>query len=92
VREAPVYGVYSINIGERQKNRFIYSSVINIAGMDDEIPIHILGIIERPRGRPVVGHGAGGEGGNFCGCKNSVIYPNVIQKSVHWYRLSPNAT
>jgi UDP-N-acetylglucosamine 2-epimerase (hydrolysing) len=30
VREAPVYGVPSVNIGSREKNRFHYSSIINV--------------------------------------------------------------
>jgi UDP-N-acetylglucosamine 2-epimerase (hydrolysing) len=30
IREAPFYGVPSINIGERQKNRFIYPSIMNL--------------------------------------------------------------
>jgi UDP-N-acetylglucosamine 2-epimerase (hydrolysing) len=30
VREAPFYSIPSINIGERQKNRFLYSSILNV--------------------------------------------------------------
>ena len=30
VREAPIYGVPTINIGNRQKNRFLYESIANI--------------------------------------------------------------
>ena len=30
IREAPFYGVPSINIGERQKNRFFYPSILNL--------------------------------------------------------------
>ena len=29
VREAPVYGVPTINVGSRQKNRFNYASIVN---------------------------------------------------------------
>jgi UDP-N-acetylglucosamine 2-epimerase (hydrolysing) len=31
IREAPVYGVPTVNIGTRQMNRFNYSSIINVA-------------------------------------------------------------
>lgn len=30
IREAPVYGIYTINIGSRQKHRFHYKSIINV--------------------------------------------------------------
>ena len=30
VREAPVYGVPSVNVGSRQKNRFRYDSIIDV--------------------------------------------------------------
>lgn len=30
IREAPVYGVPTVNIGSRQENRFSYSSIINV--------------------------------------------------------------
>jgi len=32
IREAPVYGVYSINIESRQMKRFTYQSIINVTG------------------------------------------------------------
>ena len=31
IREAPVYGVPTINIGSRQMNRFNYESIINVS-------------------------------------------------------------
>jgi UDP-N-acetylglucosamine 2-epimerase (hydrolysing) len=37
IREAPVYGVPTVNIGTRQMNRFNYSSIINISEDKDMI-------------------------------------------------------
>lgn len=37
VREAPVYGVPTINIGSRQKNRFHHSSIINVTENKNKI-------------------------------------------------------
>jgi UDP-N-acetylglucosamine 2-epimerase (hydrolysing) len=41
VREAPVYGVPTVNIGSRQLNRFNYPSIHNVADDKDEI-LHAL--------------------------------------------------
>jgi UDP-N-acetylglucosamine 2-epimerase (hydrolysing) len=57
IREAPVYSVPTINIGNRQKNRFNYKSIINVGyekmsilegiskamGMKDLTPCHYFG-------------------------------------------------
>ena len=37
IREAPVYGVPTVNIGNRQRNRFNYESIINVAEDTAEI-------------------------------------------------------
>ena len=37
IREAPVYGIPTINIGDRQKNRFLHSSIINVIEDKKEI-------------------------------------------------------
>lgn len=41
IREAPVYGVPTINIGTRQLNRFDYESIINV-GYDNNDILHAL--------------------------------------------------
>lgn len=41
IREAPVYGVPTVNIGSRQLNRFDYSSIINVPE-DKEAILHAL--------------------------------------------------
>jgi UDP-N-acetylglucosamine 2-epimerase (hydrolysing) len=37
IRESPVFGVPTINIGTRQKNRFFYPSIINVEEDEEEI-------------------------------------------------------
>jgi len=37
IREAPIYSVPSINIGNRQKNRFCYETIINVTNSKSEI-------------------------------------------------------
>ncbi len=37
IREAPVYAVYSINVGTRQNNRFHYNTIINVSNKKEEI-------------------------------------------------------
>lgn len=37
IREAPVYGVPTLNIGSRQKNRFNHTSIINLSENKEEI-------------------------------------------------------
>lgn len=49
VREAPVYGVPAINIGSRQRNRFRYPSIINVAEDREQI---LWGLRNLPRHVP----------------------------------------
>jgi len=37
IREAPVYGVPTVNIGSRQMNRFSYNSILNVPDSKEEI-------------------------------------------------------
>ena len=48
VRESPVYGVYSINIEGRQKNRYEYKSIINVDGTREAIAKAIISIKDMP--------------------------------------------
>jgi UDP-N-acetylglucosamine 2-epimerase (hydrolysing) len=43
IREAPVYGIYTINVGTRQNNRFNYKSILNA----DNNPEVILSAIKK---------------------------------------------
>jgi len=49
IREAPLYAVPTINIGDRQKNRFSYSTIINVKESKEEIldTIKRIGQIKR---------------------------------------------
>jgi UDP-N-acetylglucosamine 2-epimerase (hydrolysing) len=37
IREAPVFGIPTVNIGSRQKNRYDYESIMNVAENEDKI-------------------------------------------------------
>jgi len=41
VREAPVYGIPTINIGSRQNNRYQYKSIVNVSA-DKKAVLHAL--------------------------------------------------
>ncbi|MFX0204498.1 MAG: UDP-N-acetylglucosamine 2-epimerase [Candidatus Hodarchaeota archaeon] len=50
IREAPVYAVYSINVGTRQNNRFHYNSIINVSNEKEKI----LEAIEKVKKLPLL--------------------------------------
>lgn len=49
IREAPIYSVPSINVGNRQRNRFLYDTIINVSESKGEIlsAIESIGRIKR---------------------------------------------
>jgi UDP-N-acetylglucosamine 2-epimerase (hydrolysing) len=49
IREAPVYGVPTVNIGTRQLNRFDYPSIVNVPEEHDAI---VKALLDLPRGFP----------------------------------------
>lgn len=65
VREAPVYGVYSINIGTRQKNRFKYNSIINVDFNREEILNKISEVKSMSRCKPSFYFGDGNSAFKF---------------------------
>ncbi len=65
VREAPVYGVYSVIIGERQKNRFNYKSLINVDGTEQAIYTAIEQVKDLPMCEPSLHFGKGDSASRF---------------------------
>jgi len=65
VREAPVYGVYSINVESRQLNRFKYPSIINVDGTGDSIKNAIELVKGKPQCEPVYHFGNGNSAESF---------------------------
>ncbi|MEN6390248.1 MAG: UDP-N-acetylglucosamine 2-epimerase [Syntrophomonas sp.] len=59
IREAPIYGVHSINVGTRQQNRFDYPSIINICYEKDSILIAINKIDNLAKPKPCFTFGKG---------------------------------
>jgi UDP-N-acetylglucosamine 2-epimerase (hydrolysing) len=66
IREAPVYGVYSINVGDRQANRYTCASILNVGYGADEIVSaidHACASTERVE--PVLAFGLGDSADRF---------------------------
>ena len=65
VRESPVYGVYSISIEGRQRNRFNYKSIIDLDGTEESIVRAIEGIEDMPHCEPSYHFGKGDSATRF---------------------------
>ena len=65
VRESPVYGVYSINIEGRQRNRFKYKSIIDVDGTEESIKKAINSIKDLLPCEPSYHFGKGGSATRF---------------------------
>lgn len=59
IREAPIYGKYTINIGTRQKNRFSYPTILNVGYQKEEILNTIRKIELLPKASPCYEFGQG---------------------------------
>ena len=65
IREAPVFGVPSINISNRQKNRFKYSTIFDVKGETEAILQAIEEVWMLPRSPPSFHFGAGNSARRF---------------------------
>lgn len=75
VREAPVYGVYSINIGTRQQDRFQYGSILNVDYHKDEILQAINSVNSLHRCSPCFSFGKG---------DSAIRFLNVLKGEQIW--------
>lgn len=81
IREAPVFGVPSINISNRQENRFKHSSIFNIEGTVDAILHAINTVWNLPRQAPSYHFGAGNSANQFLAIlENPDIWKTLGQK------------
>lgn len=81
IREAPVYGIYSINIDSRQKDRFNYQSIINIEGTPAAIRSAITKCQAAPRCKPSFHFGKGDSADRFFSAiKNPMLWQISKQK------------
>ena len=65
IREAPVYGVPTVNVGTRQRNRFSAPSIINVAPSRDAILAALRDAAQRPRACASQHFGAGDSARQF---------------------------
>ena len=83
IREAPVYGVYSVNIEERQKNRFNNKSLITVSGTEKAIRDAIDRVKELPVCEPSYHFGSGDSASRFMKVmENSKLW--LIPKQKHF--------
>lgn len=80
IREAPVYSVPSINIGDRQKNRFFCDTIINTAASKDAI-LAAIEQVSRIQRKPSAHFGDGKSTERFVqAMKNPEIWKTELQK------------
>lgn len=77
IHEAPVYGVPSINVGSRQKNRLIYESIINVDFDKEQIAAYTNKFSKRTRFNPCKHYGDGRSAEKFIRCLRSAEIWNV---------------
>lgn len=65
IREAPVYGVYSIDVGCRQSNRFVHPSIMAVPGTQDALLEAIGNVAQQPRQEPSYHFGKGDSADRF---------------------------
>ncbi len=65
VREAPVYGVHTINIEGRQTRRFAHRSITNVAGTEKALSKAIESAVESPEHQPSYHFGRGDSAEQF---------------------------
>ena len=75
IREAPVYGIPAINVGDRQNNRYSSSTIINVVHEKNEIlsAIQKFSTFKRYKNDYYFGHG-----------KSNVYFCNILEKKGFW--------
>jgi UDP-N-acetylglucosamine 2-epimerase (hydrolysing) len=82
IREAPIYGVYSINVGSRQNDRAQYHSIINTGYKKDEILATIASLPSLPECSPSYMFGKGDSAELFMNAiKGETLWETKKQKS-----------
>ena len=77
IHEAPVYGVPTIDIGTRQKNRFEYKSIVNIGFDEKAILENISEAIKRERFEPTTHYGEG---------NSAELFMQVLESKALWVK------
>ncbi|MCK5236766.1 MAG: UDP-N-acetylglucosamine 2-epimerase (hydrolyzing) [Deltaproteobacteria bacterium] len=80
VREAPVYGVPTVNIGSRQHNRFNYKSIVNTPDNGEEV-LRALNDVSSEKEEPTVHFGKGNSAEKFIETlRTSELWERPVQK------------
>lgn len=90
IREAPLYAVYTINVGNRQKNRFENESIINVNCLTEDIVEAIKKINKMPKLEPCIFFGDGKSAEHFIlALEKDDIWSTPRQKEF-WDSISDN--
>ncbi len=80
IREAPIYGVYSLNIGDRQQQRYTCDSIINVGDNTSAIVHGIRQLDTMPECKPDFGFGRGDSAKKFMEVLEGDIWSISVQK------------
>lgn len=84
IREAPVYGIPSINVGSRQDGRFHTDSIVNVHPRSSRLPMAIARAWETGRFRPCYHFGRGDSAERFLKIlRRGDIWQTSLQKSFY---------
>lgn len=84
IREAPVYGIPSIDVGSRQKGRFMHDSIINVPYDERALLAAIAAVSQRERSAPCFHFGSGNSAESFLQVlKRPEIWQMPRQKDFH---------
>lgn len=82
IREAPVYGVPSVDVGTRQRNRFVYPSILNVGYEKDEVLAGIRQAVEMGPQEP----------SHYFGTGNSAnLFMEVLRTETFWQNSAQKA-
>ncbi|SPF48667.1 UDP-N-acetylglucosamine 2-epimerase [Syntrophobacter sp. SbD1] len=82
VREAPVFGVPSVNIGTRQCNRFCHESIVNVSHNRPEILLALNECWNSPRFKPCHFFGDGRSARRFMDAIHNPLIWNISQQKL----------
>ena len=90
IREAPFYAVYTINVGNRQKNRFENESIINVKCQKEDIVEIIKKTKKMPKLEPCIYFGDGKSAERFILALEKDDIWTIPKQKEFWDRISDN--
>ena len=82
VREAPVFGVPSVNVGTRQRNRFCHESIVNVGNDRQEMLLAVNDCWNRPRYKPCRFFGDGRSAQRFMDAVRNPLFWEISRQKL----------